>query len=845
MKKQITYKVSANWKSLLGVIITTLLGTQESIGDGGVTYKDIAANGGAGITYQRTKSANDAQLEAIKKNGPFDFTKITNRTSIPVKSRGAPGTALLDFDKDGDLDIYVTNGPGTPNSLYSNQLKEKGVVEFEDVGIVAGVDATDQDSTGVCFGDIDNDGDEDLLVLGYETGNRLFRNQADGTFDDITAISEVGGKGMHPSSCAMGDVNGDGLLDIALGNTFNNWDTRLPLMTYDHDNLVEPNQLLINQGGKFADESQSSGIQDSPARITWALSLVDYDLDGDLDLVAADDQGAKAPALYGGVDDGYVRIQRNDGTGHFLDVTNSIGTNRFGAWMGLSFGDFNGDSKMDIFATNTGYYITSFMQPVLNFPAKLGEWESGWFLAKQDGSMTFPGVGPIVATPFGWGTSASDYDNDGDTDILYYGGIDMGPFEDASNPGTILQNHGRAKFTYDSAALSSSTNHSRRGVHGMSMGDLNNDGYPDIVTVSSQDWPQPLPLVNPFKLTVNSPFDSLSYIWPLFSATDMSNPFASLAWNGIEPVNGTLSVELSSGGNGNNWAKITAMGSVGIVKGATVNRDGIGAVMTFIPEKGQPAVRPVLGGSSTASQDSLEGNFGLGKAKSGALEILWPGSRIRNKLYNVKASEHLLIPEIPCSYVDEALTLTKYKACVVGTLKELMHGGVLNKNESNRFFHSAIKAFTEYREDCDTVELIEADLLIQPPVTAIGPAHFLVGGKSATATATVTFLSPPNPQEEIIQPFVANINYDFGSGDVLFASAEGKFTPTQTPGVLSTDAQIQYLGGTGAYDSVSGNFDAHGVSTFNELSVKMQGMGHVCRPQHKKNKENFQKDSVY
>jgi hypothetical protein len=161
MKKQTSYKVSANRKNLLGVIITTLLGTQESIGDGGVTYKDIAADGGAGITYQRTKSANDAQLEAIKKNGPFDFTKITNRTSIPVKSRGAPGTALLDFDKDGDLDIYVTNGPGTPNSLYSNQLKEKGVVEFEDVGIVAGVDATDQDSTGVCFGDIDNDGDED------------------------------------------------------------------------------------------------------------------------------------------------------------------------------------------------------------------------------------------------------------------------------------------------------------------------------------------------------------------------------------------------------------------------------------------------------------------------------------------------------------------------------------------------------------------------------------------------------------------------------------------------------------------------------------------------------------
>ena len=89
-----------------------------------------------------------------------------------------------------------------------------------DGAATAGVAAIDKDSTGVCYGDIDNDGDRDLLVLGRSERNRLFENKGGGTFRDITVGSRLGDDSLGHASCAMGDVNGDGLLDIAVANTF-------------------------------------------------------------------------------------------------------------------------------------------------------------------------------------------------------------------------------------------------------------------------------------------------------------------------------------------------------------------------------------------------------------------------------------------------------------------------------------------------------------------------------------------------------------------------------------------------------------------------------------------------
>ena len=686
--------------------VTASLAATSVYADNGVKFTDIAANNGAGIDYRRTASPSEAIWDALKQQ---EVLLLEDTVMIPGKSRGAPGVALFDFDLDGDVDIYVTNGPGSANSLYSSQLSETGELRYVDVGSEVGVAATEQDSTGVCFGDIDNDGDQDLLVLGNGMPNRLFENRIhaqDGgkgmaIFAEITALSRLGETIRHPASCAMGDVNGDGLLDIAVANTYNNWEHRLPLATFDHDVLMEHNQLFLNQGNNvFDDASEHSGIQ-TVARVTWALALVDYDIDGDADLIVADDQGLRAPAKYGGVDYGYLRIFNNDGAGHFTELTRSLGMEQFGAWMGLAFGDLNSDGHMDMFATNVGDYASIFGAPLFNYEGVIGEWASNWFFGDEHGGFSRAGAGELVTTPFGWGASMADYDNDSDLDIIFHGGLDAGTFGDASNPGAILSNNGAGQFSRDTDALINSSDHLRRNVHGLAVSDLNNDGFVDIVSVSNQDWPESFPLVPFLPYSLGGAFDDTAFIWPVFNPVDPNDFRQGFVWSGLQSVDGTLSVEINGGENTNRWVKVNAVGTVGLTASGRVNRDGIGAIVSFRPDvrngDSRSVMRPLLGGSSYASQESLEVHFGLGRARSGTIDILWPGG-VRNRLYNVRANEAIVFPEIPCSIDDRSVKITEYRRCVDGALRDFVNQGVLDQRLKGRYLNSALRAFGDERE---------------------------------------------------------------------------------------------------------------------------------------------------
>jgi hypothetical protein len=671
-------------------IIVLLLPVRSFMAGGdGVTFHDLAARGGAGITYHRVPSATEALFDALRRKKPYTFDDVI---ASPLKARGAPGVALFDYDRDGDLDIYVTNGPGTANSLYSNQLAPTGQLTFVDVAEAAGVAATDQDSTGVSFGDIDNDGDEDLLVLGRSEPNRLFENQGDGRFRDITATSGGGGGDRSHLSASMGDVNGDGLLDIVVANGFD--------LKSQEAIFTEPfarnqhNQLFLNRGGnRFEDVSAGSGIENlaglpssaaGAATITWAIGLVDYDLDGDVDIIHADDQAAVFTP-----NRGFVHILQNDGAGHFTDVSDEAGMTRFnriGSWMSVSFGDLNADGYMDLFSSNVGDY----MVPSLLSYYERGFFTSRWFLGGPGGKFVDPGVGDLVATPFGWGSAMSDYDNDGDTDIIFYGGMETGRMLEVSNPGVVLRNEGgAAKFTYDAAALAGSTNHSRRTVEGLAVGDLNNDGFPDIVSVSSFDSPEPMPLlISPAQY--GSPFDATAFFVPTFTPTGPDQ----FVWNEFAHPDGSLSVEINSGNNGHAWVQVSTVGTKGITSGGRVNRDGIGAVVLFTPDQGQPAMRPVVGGSGYASQDSLAGTFGLGAAEQGTVEVRWPGGA-RNRLYDVGRGERIAFPEIPCRFDAPGVSAAEYETCVRQSLDRLVEAGVLNESQRARFLASARRAFNE------------------------------------------------------------------------------------------------------------------------------------------------------
>ncbi len=645
-----------------------------------------------GVSYERTASESETIWQALKAQEVLAAIDIP---FIPTKSRGDVGVATFDFDGDGDLDIYVTNGPGSSNSLYQNQYAQTGNVTFVDVAELAQVAAASQDSTGVCFGDIDNDGDSDLYVLGNAESNLLFENQSDGTFIDITLSSGLSGGDNTSSSCSFGDVNSDGRLDVVVANLFDSLEHRLPIMLHDFSYLNSPNQLFVNAGQNvFEDKSESSGIQ-TVAGITWAIALVDYDLDGDVDLFVADDQGAKSPAKNGGEDIGLLRLYENDGKGVFTEMTHQVAGGRFGAWMSLSFGDLNGDGYMDIFGSNVGDYFGQAMAPVLDFVPVLGDWNSGWFLGDESSNFSYPGLGDLKATPFGWGSSIVDYDNDGDLDIIYQGGWENGVSVDASNPGAVLKNDGSANFSRDEQALANSTDHARRIVHGVATGDLNNDGFIDVVSASSANWPAAAPLINYFGEQgpgFGGPFDGDAKFMPTFTPVDMNDLFKGLIWNQIDLENGSLSIEINSGDNGNHSVAVKLLGTQGLTSGGRVNRDAIGAVVTFKPREGKTAMKPVLSGGSHASSHSLDLTFGLGSQRNGTVEVLWPGG-VRNRLYKVRADEHVEIPEIPCSFDDASLGFHDYLYCVQESLVELRAAGELSSVMSFRLLFSAVRSY--------------------------------------------------------------------------------------------------------------------------------------------------------
>jgi enediyne biosynthesis protein E4 len=654
-----------------------------------ITYTDAAGDPTTGISYRRAASVTKAIFDTVK---ALPFLSRLELNRVPDKSEGAPGVALVDYDMDGDDDIYATNGPGRGNSLYKNMWRETGALTFTDVAAAAGVAATSQDSTGVCYGDIDNDSDPDILVLGRMEASRLFRNEGNGTFTDISAAAGVALEARGHTSCAMGDVDGDGLLDIFIANTYD-WVNRAAIYTQSFA-FNHANQLYINRGGNlFEEQTGVAGLMELfnvPAgngTISWAAAMVDIDLDGDLDIIHGDDQAAMPSAGFAGVDRGFQQLFLNDGTGHFTNATLAAGLNQVGAWMGLSFGDVNYDGRMDIWGSNAGDYIV----PQFGFPVPPGIYSSRWFVQDAPGHFMSPTLATFGPTVFGWGTGMTDYDNDGDTDIIFYGALDATPFVTADNPGMVLSNDGAGNFSWDRAATASSAGFVlRQIVQGVAIGDLNGDGFTDMVHISSAyHAPDKIPLI-PAHARWGTPIDSTAFILPTFF------PIGPIEWEWTHaPVEeGFLGVQVNSADNGNRWIKVSVRGSTGSTSGGVVNRDGIGAVVKATPAgSSKQSMAPVLGGSSYASQHSMVQSFGLGGAATGTVEVFWPGG-VKNRLYDVAASEHVLMPEVPCDFAGSS-SRKAFRTCVDRALHDLVAGDIITRDHSTRLRQSALRAYDE------------------------------------------------------------------------------------------------------------------------------------------------------
>lgn len=696
--------------------------------DGGVTFTDVATQ--AGITWKNGSTAREAARQAIidstipnpNPTVPGSATGML-RVNSPLKASGAPGVAVFDFDNDGDLDLYATNTLNNPNGLLKNSFAQDGTVTFTDVAGVAGVAAMDQESTGVCVGDVDNDGDLDLFVTGLATGHKLFRNNGNSTFSDITVPAGVTGPHRYSIGCAMGDVNGDGRLDVVVGNTFNNWSHRSPIFGPNNTyNMMEHNELYINQGTRraagihgrfsvFTEEGEARGLHNvtnmnqpglSGAAFTWAISMADADGDGDIDVFSGDQQGP--PATQASERRGWNRIFDNDGTGHFTDLTETNGLMVDNSWMGYSFGDVNCDGTLDFFSTGNGSYIGG--------PG----FQSSLFTRNADGTYHWANqnaTDPIGLNPFGWGTVMIDYDNDADSDIIYHGQMDITNLIAKDNPGVVFTNTGVCSGIYSWNRTALTADHLHRSVEGVATGDLNGDGFFDIVTVSSLDITPGSPFFVPFT-RLTGPIDPGGFD----TVASFQNILTGRTFPGfLVPVSpqptftdGGLAVELNSADNGNGWVKVKVIGGAGIIDdrrsanshrpdpeelAAHINRNGIGSTVKFTPAGGPTSMQPIVAGSSYSSNNALEIGFGLGAATSGVLDVITPGG-YKNRLYDVAASETVRFPLVPCSFDDPQFrNRGQYLSCVFEVLREYRREGAITHAEQNRFFNSARQAWNE------------------------------------------------------------------------------------------------------------------------------------------------------
>ena len=428
------------------------------------------------------------------------------------------GVAWWDFDNDGLLDIYLLNGStldrlkrgeaAPPAALFRNN----GNRTFTDVTAERGI-ANGRWGQGVCTGDFDNDGFEDLYITNFGK-SRLYRNDRGRSFGDVAESARVAIDGWS-TGCAFGDYDGDGWLDLFVAGYVALDISNLPppavplpggrapesppapaeqtsrlaaayspglsFCTYRSERVMcgprglkgAPDHLFRNnRDGTFTDVSREAGVADPSGLYGFGVAWFDLDDDGKLDLFVANDSGPNF-------------VYRNRGDGRFDDVSYPSGAaldaqGREQAHMGVAVGDYDNDGRNDLHVTN---FANDFN-----------------VLYHNDDGRSFTdvttGVGlALPTTPFlGWGTDFLDYDNDGWLDLLVVNGH-VYPSADKFQWNTsyaqralLFRNLKGVRFA-DIGAAAGDVLATPRVSRGSAVGDFDNDGAIDIVISNLDDRP--------------------------------------------------------------------------------------------------------------------------------------------------------------------------------------------------------------------------------------------------------------------------------------------------------------------------------------------------------------------
>lgn len=399
------------------------------------------------------------------------------------------GAGLASFDADGDglLDIYFLNGASLPDLKPSAELSNRffrnrdGRI-FDDCTVAAGLTELSY-GLGVTAGDYDNDGFQDLYISNFGP-NRLFHNNGDGTFRDITDESGVGDGDKFGAGATFLDIDRDGDLEIFVGN-YVSFDFErhyllapkaFPYSPGPRDYPALADTLFLNNGdGTFCDISHSSGI-DSVAGPSMGVVSADFDGDNDVDIFVACD--GEANLLY-----------INDGSGKFSEEGILAGLaldsrgNANGS-MGVDVADINGDGLLDLLVTN---YSDQLLELFLNqSPGGVFEESSR---QTQIGTEALPHVN--------WGVGLVDFDCDGDRDAFICNGHllenakEIESRTDFGVRNTVLENLANKTFRSVSDRAGPALLQARSS-RGAAFDDFNLDGLVDVVILNSDSFAQVL-----------------------------------------------------------------------------------------------------------------------------------------------------------------------------------------------------------------------------------------------------------------------------------------------------------------------------------------------------------------
>ena len=569
----------------LGIIIT-------------IPFADSQTAAKAPKSGQIPSSKNESPARPdVASVGPIQFENVLQKSKIKfaVRNSVSPqrytfetmvgGVALFDYDNDGLLDIFFTNGAAIPSleksdpSYWNRLFHNNGDGTFTDVTEKAGIRGIGY-SMGVAAGDYDNDGLVDLYVTGLNH-NQLLHNNGDGTFTDLTAKAGVIGnvpKIGKAWSVAAGwlDYNNDGLLDLFVTNYLNYSIQNAKLCVQDAhpaycspvDFVGTPNILYRNNGdGTFTDVSEQSGISKYIGK-GMGMAFADYDNDGFVDIFVANDTF-----------ENYLFHNKGDGTFTNVALMAGVAYNAFGnaiAGMAADFRDVDNDGRPDIFET-----------------AMFGE---GFPLYQNLGNGQFQditassGLAAATSRTTAWGAGVFDFDNDGLKDLFTTNSDILDNSMQLAHrpyplPNRIFRNRGKLKF--DDVSTNAGPSFQLPAPHrGAAFGDLNNDGKVDAV---------------------------------------------------VTVLNGPPEVWINRSPDHNHWLILKLVGTKS-------NHDGLGTKVVITTSLGpQFNTATTTVGYNSASDKRV--HFGLGSASIiDTIELTWP-SGIKQVLKNVKADQILTIKE--------------------------------------------------------------------------------------------------------------------------------------------------------------------------------------------------------